>query len=65
MSYVYKTRKERFRCTPRGAKDPIISPKGPCSPYIWVLVPKKALKTQNKEYLDPFRKVRRFRIVVM
>ena len=28
-------------------------PKGPSSPYLWFLIPKKALKSYNREYFGP------------
>ena len=35
-------------------------PKGPSSPYLWFWVPNKALKSCNREYLDPLGKQPRF-----
>ena len=35
-------------------ESPIYLPKGPSSPYFWVLVPIKAPKSLNNEYLDPY-----------
>ena len=31
----------------------VTNPKGPSSPYFWFLVPIKAPKSLNNEYLDP------------
>ena len=41
------------RCTHMAAAFCSVYPKGPSSPYLWLLVPKKALKSYNREYLDP------------
>ena len=34
----------------------LLNPKGPSSPYLWFLVPKKARKFYNREHLDPLCK---------
>ena len=38
---------------PHAQECPDTIPKDPNSPYLWFLVPKKALKSYNREYLDP------------
>ena len=35
----------------------ISSPKGPSTPYLWFLIPKTALKSYCKEYVDPLGRV--------
>ena len=39
-----------------------ITPEGPSSPYLWVLIHKKALKSCNRERLDPLGQGLGFRI---
>ena len=43
--------------TEKASNAPNCNPKGPSSFYLWFLIPKKALQSYNREYLDPLGKL--------